>query len=103
MIMNKIKYLSIFAAASVLGFSACIDTDIEDAVDYDDTYTDVSDADKHILGVYSEFMDLAEQMVVLGEVRADLMTITDNSNDYLQQVDANVYDANNPYMDPTPY
>lgn len=103
MIMNKIKYLSIFAAASLLGFSACIDADIDDAVDYEDTYTDISDADKHILGVYSEFMDLAEQMVVLGEVRADLMTITDNSNDYLQQVDANVYDANNPYMDPTAY
>ncbi len=101
--MNKIKYLSVFAAASVLGLSACIDSDIDDAVEYGSTYTDVDDADKHILGVYSEFMDLAEQMIVLGEVRADLMTITDYSNDYLQEVDANVYDANNPYMDPTAY
>lgn len=97
------KYNILFLIAGLFAMNSCVDADIDDALDYDDTYTNMEDADKHILGVYSKFMELAEQMVVLNEVRADLMTITDNSNTYLQEVDANVDDSNNPYLLPTQY
>jgi hypothetical protein len=83
--------------------TSCVDADIDDALEYKDTYTNVNDADKHILGIYSKFMELGEQMVVLGELRGDLMDITDNSNTYLQEVAAKVDDSANPYLDPTPY
>ena len=100
------KYNKIFTALA-LGTLAlapsCIDADLQDALEADKAYENVEDADKHIVGVYSLFMDLTEQMVVLNELRGDLMTITDHSNTYLQQIDANVADATNPYTDPTPY
>lgn len=101
------KYRKFWSAlvcgTALLGVSSCVDADIDDALDYKDTYTNVGDADKHIIGVYSQFMALSEQMVVLNELRGDLMDITGNSNIYLQQVDAKVANAENPYMDPTPY
>lgn len=100
--MKKFYIYFLMAGLTVLG-SSCVDTEIDDALDYDDTYTNMEDADKHIIGVYSKFMELAEQMVVLNEVRGDLMTITDNSSTYLQEVDAGVDDADNPYLLPTKY
>ncbi len=84
-------------------FGSCVDAELNDALDYEDTYTDSNDADKHILGIYSLFMNLAEQMVVLNELRGDLMTITSNANDYLQQVEANQCNADNPYASAKPY
>lgn len=99
---NKI-ILSLMMGGALLATPSCIDADLEDALDYEDTYTNVDDADKHILGIYSEFMELAEQMVVLNELRGDLMTITDNANDFLQQVEAKKDNAENPYLLPTKY
>lgn len=100
------KYNKIFTAlalGSLMLTTACVDADLDDALEHDKAYENVEDADKHILGVYSQFMDLTEQMVVLNELRGDLMTITGNANTYFQQVDAKVLDDNNPYLDPTPY
>jgi len=86
-----------------LALPSCSDADIDDALAYDDTYTNSEDADYHILGIYSQFMNLAEQMVVLNELRGDLMTITPNANGYLQQVEANQYSSDNPYFSTQPY
>lgn len=102
--MKYLKFCSaLVLGTTLLGAPACVDADLDDALEYDDTYTDVGDADKHIIGVYAQFMSLAEQMVVLNELRGDLMDITDNANTYLQEVDAKVADEANPYLNPTPY
>ena len=100
--MKKI-YLSFLALCAMGTYSACVDADIDDALDKDHTYTNAEDADYHILGIYSKFMELGEQMVVLNELRGDLMTITPNANNDLQQVEANRYDAGNPYFSTQPY
>ncbi len=99
----KKKYFPILSLIALGTFSACVDTEIEDALSYDDTYTNSEDADYHILGIYSQFMNLSEQMIVLNELRGDLMSITANANDYLQQVEANQYNAANPYFSTQPY
>ncbi len=98
--LGKVGMGSLVIALSV---ASCIDADIDDALAYEDTYTNSVDADNHILGIYSQFMNLAEQMVVLNELRGDLMTITPNANDYLQQVEANQYSEGNPYFSTQPY
>ena len=100
--MKKIYFplLMLFALGAQ---TSCIDTDLHDALDYEDTYNNVEDADYHILGIYSQFMQLGEQMVVLNELRGDLMTITPNANEYLQQVEANRYSEDNPYFSARPY
>ncbi|MCR5395189.1 MAG: RagB/SusD family nutrient uptake outer membrane protein [Bacteroidales bacterium] len=100
--MKKI-YIPLLALCALGTWNACVDADIDDALAYEDTYTNSEDADYHILGIYSQFMQLAEQMVVLNELRGDLMTITPNANDYLQQVEANQYNAENPYFSTQPY
>ena len=100
--MKKL-YFPILSLIALGTFNACVDTDIEDVLDYEDTYINSEDADNHILGIYSQFMQLSEQMIVLNELRGDLMSITANANDYLQQVEANHYNAANPYFSTQPY
>ncbi|MBP5680939.1 MAG: hypothetical protein J6X31_07825 [Bacteroidales bacterium] len=100
--MKKIK-ISLLTLCVLSAMTACVDADLQDALDEKDTYTNAEDADYHILGIYSQFMQLAEQMVVLNELRGDLMTITPNANEYLQQVEANKYNAENPYFSAQPY
>jgi hypothetical protein len=100
---QKLWTLLLMGAATSTSFISCVDADIDDALEYKDTYTNVNDADKHILGVYSKFMELGEQLVVLGELRGDLMDITDQSDTYLQEVAAKTDDSANPYFDPTPF
>ena len=100
--MKKI-YLPLLLLCAMASHTACVDTDLRDALDYEDTYTNVEDADYHIVGIYSQFMQLGEQMVVLNELRGDLMTITPNANEYLQQVEANKYSESNPYFSARPY
>lgn len=90
-------------AGALVAAPSCVDADLEDALDYDKTYTNSADADKHILGVYSQLMSLGEQMVVLGELRGDLMSITSHANDFLQEVEAGVADSRNPYLQSQPY
>ena len=100
--MKKIT-ISLLSLCALGAWTACVDADLQDALDEKDTYTNAEDADYHILGIYSQFMQLAEQMVVLNELRGDLMTITPNANEYLQQVEANKYNAENPYFSAQPY
>lgn len=100
---NKIFGYLMLSAGLSMPLASCVDADLVDALDADNTYTNSEDADNHILGIYSLFMNLSEQMVVLNELRGDLMSITPNANDYLQQVEANVYDASNPYFSTKAY
>ena len=55
-------------------FGSCVDVELKDTLDYEDTYTDSNDADKHILDIYSLFMDLAEQMTQIRKVSIHEMT-----------------------------
>lgn len=101
--MKAISKNILLGSSLALALTSCIDADIADALDYKDTYTNSEVANSHIRGIYSQFMDLAEQMVVLNELRGDLMTITPNANANLQQVEANSFSAENPYFSTQPY
>jgi hypothetical protein len=52
----------------------------------ENVYRDISDADAAIRGLYAKLMDLAPQYVILNELRADLMDVTDNADYTLQQI-----------------
>ncbi|MBQ8593018.1 MAG: RagB/SusD family nutrient uptake outer membrane protein [Bacteroidaceae bacterium] len=101
--MKKFQYVTSLVLAGALSFTACVDADIDDALEYDEHYSTVSDADNAVLGVYSSFFQLAGQMVVLNELRGDLMDLTTNSSIALQEVDAVNPSKDNIYTDPTPY
>ncbi|MCJ8165931.1 RagB/SusD family nutrient uptake outer membrane protein [Pontibacter sp. E15-1] len=87
---------------------SCKDTfDIqpETALDKDQTYQNVFDADAAVIGVYGKFMNLAEQYVVLNELRGDLLNVTVNASSDPDLIQINNHSVNetNKYADPRPF
>ena len=101
--MKSIKNVLVFCGFLVATFSSCIDTELESVVEYKNHYNTIPDADNAILGLYGSFMKLAEQTIVLGELRADLMDVTINSSVDLQEINTNTPSVNNKYADITNY
>jgi hypothetical protein len=66
-------------------------------------YQNVFDADAAVIGVYGKLMNLAEPYVMLNELRADLMTTTDNADQYLRELNEHDVTKGNPYVNPRPY
>lgn len=66
-------------------------------------YQDKYDADAAIFGIYGKFVELASQYVILNELRADLMDLTDYSDNYLKQINQHNVTPGNPYADPIPF
>lgn len=83
-----------------LAFNSCQYDELGDAVPYDKFYQDLADADRAILGVYGQFTTLAEQVVILNELRADLMDVTSNATPDLESLNQNQVDADNAWVSP---
>ena len=62
--MKKI-FLSFILVTSALFFNACKDDELGNAVQYENFYQNLSDADRAVLGVYAQFTTLAKQVVIL--------------------------------------
>ncbi|MDR2805592.1 MAG: RagB/SusD family nutrient uptake outer membrane protein [Dysgonamonadaceae bacterium] len=93
---NHLSILNIFLIFA-LSFQSCIDTTPEEVVAYENFYAGLDDADAAILGLYGQFMGLAEQVVVLNELRADLMDVTDQATTDLEEISRNIPGKNNPW------
>jgi hypothetical protein len=77
-----------------------LDVEPQDKLSGDQVYRNVYDADAAVIGIYGKFMGLAEQNVLLNEMRADLMTTTRNSSPYLKEISEHNVSADNPYANP---
>jgi hypothetical protein len=86
---SLLKFLSLLILSAILAFPSCIDETPQEVVAGDDYYAGVDDADAAILGLYGQFMGLADQVVVLNELRADLMDVTDNATPELEEINRN--------------
>lgn len=84
-------------------FQSCMDVEPEEVLDYNDFYTGVEDADAGILGLYGQFMELADQVVVLNELKADLMEVTENATTDLEEINLNIPSRNNKWADVTKF
>jgi hypothetical protein len=91
------KKLLFFLFVLIPLLPSCVDTAPEEVLDYKDFYADVDDADNAILGLYGQFMDLAGQVVVLNELRADLMDVTDFATTDLQEINLGKPSKDNPW------
>jgi hypothetical protein len=68
------------------------------------TYQDVNDADNAILSLYGKLTGVMGQHIVLNELRADLMDVTQNADKYLREINEHHYvTGDNPWTDPRPY
>lgn len=94
---------SIVAGAILLSCNKVLDKTPENALSTTQVYRNVYDADAAIVGLYGKFMGLAKQYVVLNELRADLLDVTQNADADLRDLNEHNVKATNPYADPRPF
>jgi hypothetical protein len=75
----------------------------QDSLNPSQVYQNVYDADAAVLGIYGQFVGLADRYIILNELQGDLLDITPNSNNYLKQLSTHTVTADNPYADPRPF
>ncbi len=96
----------LFVAVGMLSISACkktLNVEPKSAVDITQAYRNVYDADAAVIGIYGKVLALAKQYELWNELRADLMDITYNSDQYLRQLSEHTVTADNPYINPQPF
>ncbi len=101
--MNTFKYIIFSLGLTGLLFYSCVDADIEEAIPYDKYYATVDDADAAIMGIYGEVMGVADRLVVLNELRGDLLDVTANANDDLIEINLQKTSKDNYWTDVTPF
>ena len=90
----------------MFSFSSCqdmLDANSKEVVDSSENYNNVYDADNAIWGLYSKVSKLAENVVVLNELRADLMDVTPNATVDQVKLNNHTEDSTNVYCNPTPF
>jgi starch-binding outer membrane protein, SusD/RagB family len=103
MIMKSIKYLLSLLLLPMVVLTSCIDPDDLEVLDESNAYLNIEDANSAVKGLYGKVMKLAEQTVVLSELRADLMDVTTNAGQELQDISYFTSDADNSYVNVVPY
>ncbi|MGJ7030105.1 RagB/SusD family nutrient uptake outer membrane protein [Niabella hirudinis] len=93
----------LFLATALASCKKLIDVPAKEVLEDQNMYKNVFDADAAIIGLYGKFLKLAEQQVVLNELRADLLTTTANAGEALKQVENHNTPEGNRYTDPKPY
>lgn len=81
--IKKIFNILAVTALLVVTLQACtnfLTADVDEALLSDEVYRNVDDADAALRGIYGKMMDVANQYVVLNELRADLMDVTSNAD-----------------------
>ncbi|MFD2888683.1 RagB/SusD family nutrient uptake outer membrane protein [Chitinophaga cymbidii] len=99
------KLFILLAAVAVTG-SSCkkmFDIKPEDELDVSDMYRNVYDADAAVIGIYGQFMGLAERYILLNELRGDMLEYTDNADRYLRQLSTHSVTPDNPWASPRPF
>jgi starch-binding outer membrane protein, SusD/RagB family len=105
--MKKINIISatfyVLLLWSISGCTKIFDIKPQDQLDESQAYQNVYDADAAVIGIYGKFMGIADQYVVLNELRGDLLDCTNNADEYLRQISTHSVADNNPYASPKPF
>lgn len=99
---NITNYIvAFFAMLALWSCSDVLDIEPGEVVFDENRYKSEEDARTALLGVYSEAHKIVEQYVILNELRADLIDVTETSDEYLKQINEHRVDSllANPYTD----
>jgi hypothetical protein len=107
--MKRLYYLS--AALSVIVFSimtmSCekmLDIDLKEVLEEDEGYKNTFDARSAALGINGLFQQkMADNYFLMNELRADLLDVTSNADEYLIQISTHQVEPGNPYIRPADY
>lgn len=105
--MKKLKYillLFLFGSFMLVSCDGLLKVDSERYV-FDSEYgmKSTNDSLYSMFGVFSQMEKLADEYVLLGELRADLMDVTPHSNPWLKEINDFTISSGNPYADKKQY
>lgn len=102
--ISKILLPLLFASFALASCDGLLNVNSERYV-FEDKYgmKSTNDSLYAMFGVFSQLEKLADEYVLLGELRADLMDVTDHSNPWLNEINEFAISANNPYADKKQY
>jgi starch-binding outer membrane protein, SusD/RagB family len=106
LVLKRAFYISsvlVVCSVSLFSCKKTFDLEPETTLSSTQVYRDVFDADAAVVGIYGKLEGLAKQYVVLNELRADLMEVTNNADPYLREINTHNVSANNPYASPRPF
>gem|GEM_PF-1602624 len=64
-------------------------------------FADEFSARSSVMGVYALLQEVSQQLIILGELQGDLLTVTQNADNDLRQINDHTADALNKYADPS--
>lgn len=101
--MNTFKYIAISLVLSLgIVMNSCVDADVSEAVTHQDFYTTLDDADAAVMGIYGKVMGIADRLVVLNELRGDMLDVTLNASHDLLEINGQQASKDNYWSDVTP-
>lgn len=101
---TKILLPFLFASLMLTSCDGLLNVDSNRYV-FDDEYgmKSTNDSLYSVFGVFSQLEKLADEYVLLGELRADLMDVTNTSNPYLMEINNFAITSGNPYANKRQY
>ncbi|MDP4276203.1 MAG: hypothetical protein Q8914_01085 [Bacteroidota bacterium] len=100
--MKKIALDSVFILVTCLSLMACTDyfeTDSGTALKTDgQVYSNEQEARSGLFGLLQGLQTIGDNYVIMGELRGDLMTVTDNSSQDLHDINNFEVSKDNPYL-----
>ena len=99
---RSVKYIFIIALIISAGCSI-LDTEDKNAVEAQYHYNDLNDADAAIKGIYGKLMGLIDRVIILNELRADLMDVTSNTTFDMADINHHTATVDNMYCDLKPF
>ena len=100
--MKRLTYILIVAIFGA-GCAKMLETNDKNNVEAQYHYNNFNDADNAILGIYGKLMGLVDRVIILNELRADLMDITENSTFDMSELNSHAVTPNNKYCDLEPF
>ena len=101
----KNKIVRVCSLLSVLLFITACDSLLElpndSLLPEEQAYVDEFSARSSVMGVYALLQDVAQQLIILGELQGDLLTVTENADNDLRQLNEHTVDEFNSYADPS--
>ena len=97
---KSIRIIIFAFAIAAIGCEKFYEPDLGVGLRDDVYFNDESEFRAAVLGLYSLQQDLVEQLVILGELRGDLMVITDNADNDLREIYYFNVSPNNKYASP---
>ena len=88
----------------VLSFTGCekmLTHSNERLLEEENAYVDEFSARSAVMGVYALLQEVAQQLIIIGELQGDLLTVTENAGNDLRQLNEHIADELNIFADPT--